>query len=41
MEPLIDTRINHWIEKIDERFAQTGEQSERCTYKTPLAAILA
>ncbi|GAQ05924.1 hypothetical protein ALT_3245 [Aspergillus lentulus] len=25
MEPLIDIRIQHWIDKLNERFAQTGE----------------
>lgn len=25
MEPLIDDRINHWIGKVDDLFAQTHE----------------
>lgn len=28
MEPLIDARINDWIAKLDERFAQTGAQMD-------------
>jgi hypothetical protein len=25
MEPLVDIRIQHWIDKLNEKFAQTGE----------------
>lgn len=28
MEPLIDDRINHWISKVDERFAKTHEKMD-------------
>ena len=26
MEPLIDTRIQHWMGKIEEKFVKTGKE---------------
>jgi hypothetical protein len=26
MEPLVDVRVKNWIDRIDEKFAKTGEE---------------
>jgi hypothetical protein len=34
MEPLIDSKIKDWIQKLDENFVQTGEKFDFAWWAT-------